>query len=268
MNEEEIIKLGKNVRKNIIKMIYNAESGHPGGSLSAVEILIVLFKYCMNHCPDNPKDKFRDRFILSKGHASPAYYAILHECGYLSNEELETFRTLGSRLQGHPTNTWLDCIEVSTGSLGQGLSIGCGVAMALKMDKNPARVYVLLGDGELQEGNIWEAMMQIPHRKLNNLTAIIDRNRLQIDGNTESIKALDNLNAKLQAFNWNVIEINGHNVQEIYSALENSKLSDKPTMIIANTIKGKGIRFMENNHSWHGRTLKWEEYILALNELK
>ncbi len=268
MDKQEIIKLGKQVRKNIIKMIYNAESGHPGGSLSAVEIMIVLFKYCMKHSAENPKDQYRDRFILSKGHASPVYYAILHECGYISKEELETFRALGSRLQGHPANTYLDCIEVSTGSLGQGLSMGCGIAMSLKLDKNPSRVFVLIGDGELQEGNIWEALMQIPHRKLNNLTAIIDRNRLQIDGNTECIKPIDNLTKKLKAFNWNVIEIDGHDVNEIYSAIENSKLSDKPTAIIANTIKGKGISFMENNPSWHGKPPKWEEYILALKELE
>lgn len=257
------------IRENILKMVHNSKSGHLGGSLSCVELLTVLFKKSLKYNPKNPKDETRDRFILSKGHASPVYYAILAESGFILQNELLTFRKFGSRLQGHPSNLYLDCVEVPTGSLGQGLSMACGIAISLKMKKNPAFVFCLLGDGELQEGSNWEAFMQADARKLNNLIAIIDRNRLQIDGNTEKIKSLDSLSDKLRAFNWNVIEIDGHNLEAIYSAYETAKASiDKPTAIIANTIKGKGISFMENNASWHGKALNDEELKQALSELR
>ena len=266
---KELEKLANENRQNVIKMVYNAKSGHIGGSLSAADIVTVLFHKCMKTAPKCHEDKnynIRDRFVLSKGHVSPVYYSVLEQLGFFPKEELMTFRKLGTRLQGHPS---LFCpgVEVCTGSLGQGLSIACGMAISLKLDKNPAHVFALMGDGELQEGNVWEAFMQAPQRNLNNLIVIIDRNRLQIDGCTENIKALDPLGAKLKAFNWDVIEIDGHNLQEIYDAIEKAKQNDKPTAIIADTIKGKGVSFMENNAGWHGKAPNKEEYEKAIEEL-
>ena len=255
------------VRQNILKMVHKAKSGHPGGSLSAVELLVVLFEH-MKHNSKNPKWEGRDRFVLSKGHASPVYYAVLAEYGYIPQEELMSFRKLGSRLQGHPSNLYLDFVEVPTGSLGQGLSMACGIALSLKLDNNPARVYCLMGDGELQEGSCWEAFMNADTHKLNNVVAIIDRNRLQIDGSTEDIKCLDNLKSKIESFNWNVIEIDGHDISQITNACLKAKESDKPTAIIANTIKGKGVSFMENNAGWHGKAPNDEELKQALEELE
>lgn len=266
---QEIKSLCLENRNNILDMVYEAQSGHIGGSLSSCDIMTVLFHKCMKHSlgGETAGDyETRDRFVLSKGHVSPIYYSVLAQLGFIEKSELKTFRKLGSRLQGHPS---LGCpgVEVATGSLGQGLSMACGIAMALKIDKNPAHVFVLLGDGEMQEGNVWEALMQVPHRKLNNLTAIIDRNRLQIDGNTEGIKKLDNLADKLKAFNWNVIEINGHDINQIYNAIEEAKKADTPTAIIANTIKGKGVSFMENNAGWHGKAPSTADYEKAKLEL-
>ena len=272
LDEIEIKKLKslcKENRINILKMIYNAQSGHLGGALSATEIMTVLFHKCMKTVPKWTKDKDfdkRDRFVLSKGHASSILYCVLAQLGYFPKEELMTFRLFGSRLQGHPV-PFCPGVEVATGSLGQGLSIACGIAMGLKLDNNPAHVFALLGDGELQEGNVWEAFMQAPQRKLDNLVAIIDRNRLQIDGCTESIKSLDPLDAKLKAFNWDVIEIDGHDLNAIYEAIEKAKANNVPTAIIANTIKGKGISFMENNAGWHGKAPNKEDYERALAEL-
>jgi len=267
---EELKKCCKENRQNILKMVYNAQSGHIGGSLSSTEIVTVLFHKCMKLVPKWTKDKNfqnRDRFVLSKGHVSPIYYCNLAQMGFFPKEELMTFRKFGSRLQGHPA-TFCPGVDAATGSLGQGLSIACGMAMGLKLDKNPANVFVLLGDGEMQEGSVWEAFMNAPLRGLNNLVAIIDRNRLQIDGCTENIKALDNLAEKIRAFNWNVIEIDGHDIEQIYDAIEAGKKSDKPTAIIANTIKGKGVSFMENNAGWHGKAPKKDEYEKAMEELK
>ena len=266
---KELEKLANENRQNVIKMVHNAKSGHIGGSLSSADIMTVLFHKCMKNIPKCREDKnynSRDRFVLSKGHVSPVYYSVLAQLGYIPKDELMTFRKLGTRLQGHPS---LFCpgVEVCTGSLGQGLSIACGMAMALKLDKNPAHVFVLMGDGELQEGNVWEAFMQAPQRNLDNLTVIVDRNRLQIDGCTENIKALDPLDAKLKAFNWEVIEIDGHNLQEIYDAIEKAKQNDKPVVIIADTIKGKGVSFMENNAGWHGKAPNDHEYEKAMKEL-
>lgn len=272
MDKQELKNLSEictRTRINMIKMVHCSQSGHLGGGLSSVEILTVLYQKAMNNSPewtDSPKHNERDRFVLSKGHASAALYAVLAEKGYFPKEELMTFRKLHSRLQGHP-NTHLPGIEAATGSLGQGLSIACGIAMALKLDKNPAHVFALMGDGELQEGSAWEAFMHAPHRKLNNVTAIIDRNGLQIDGATEQVKAIGPLADKLRAFNWNVIEIDGHNLEEIYEALEKSKKSDIPTAIIATTIKGKGVSFMENQSGWHGKAPCDEECKNALAEL-
>ena len=266
---KEIEQLCLENRKNILTMVYTAKSGHIGGSLSSCDILTVLFHKCMKNAPQgvlSEEYNSRDRFVLSKGHVSPIYYSILSQLGYIPKDELLTFRQLGTRLQGHPS-LWCPGVEVATGSLGQGLSMACGIAISLKLDKNPANVFVLLGDGELQEGNVWEAFMQAPHRKLDNLIAIIDRNRLQIDGSTENIKPLDNLVDKLKAFNWEVIEIDGHNISEIYDAIEKAKLSSNPVAIVANTIKGKGVSFMENNAGWHGKAPSKEDYERAMAEL-
>ena len=257
-------------RRNILDMVYEAQSGHIGGSLSACDILTVLFHKCMKHSIDGKLSEdysVRDRFVLSKGHISPLYYSLLAQLGFIERDELKSFRKLGTRLQGHPS-LWCPGVEVATGSLGQGLSMACGIAISLKLDNNPANVFVMLGDGELQEGNVWEAFMQAPHRNLNNVVAIIDRNRLQIDGSTETVKSIDNLADKIRAFNWEVLEINGHDLEEIYVAIEKAKSSDVPTAIIANTIKGKGISFMENNAGWHGKAPSKDDYEKAIVELK
>ncbi len=272
LNESEIKEIEQlclENRKNILTMVYTAKSGHIGGSMSSCELLTVLFHKCMKTVVKGAlSDEYdsRDRFVLSKGHVSPVYYSVLAQLGYFPKEELLTFRQLGTRLQGHPS-LWCPGVEVATGSLGQGLSMACGIAMSLKLDKKPANVFVLLGDGELQEGNVWEAFMQAPHRNLDNLIAIIDRNRLQIDGSTEDIMPLDNLPEKLAAFNWKVIEIDGHNISEIYDAIENAKQASCPVAIVANTIKGKGVSFMENNAGWHGKAPSKEEYEKAMAEL-
>ena len=274
LQENEKIELKKkanNVRKNILKMVNNAKSGHPGGSLSGADILTVLFTKSLNIPKKwNQDENFenRDRFILSKGHASPLLYSILAEIGIIEEEELMTFRKFKSRLQGHPAKNYIEGVETSIGSLGQGLSIGCGIALGLKLKNTPANVVVYTGDGELQEGSCWEAFMQAAHRKLDNLIAIIDRNRLQIDGCTENVMALDNLSDKLKAFNWEVLEIDGHNFDEIYNAVEQAKKCNKPCAIIANTTKGKGCSFMENKAEWHGKAPNNEQLEQALNELE
>ena len=266
----ELKKLANDSRINILKMVYNAKSGHIGGSFSATDIMTVLYHKCMKLCPEWKNDKNfanRDRFVLSKGHVSPLLYSVLAQCGYINKEDLMTFRKLGTTLQGHPF-PYCKGVEVATGSVGQGLSIACGIALALRLDKNQAKVFVLLGDGEMQEGNIWEGLMNAAQHNLNNIIAIVDRNRLQIDGCTENIKGLDNLAEKLKAFNWNAIEIDGHDINEIYNSIETAKKSDKPVAIIANTIKGKGVSFMENNAGWHGKAPNLEEFELALKELE
>ena len=273
LSENEIIELKKsarNVRRNIIKMVHEAKSGHPGGSLSGADILTVLYEKCLNipvKWDKSPDFEKRDRFILSKGHASPLLYAILAQHGLIKEDELLTFRKINSGLQGHPSRGYINGVEASTGSLGQGLSLGCGIAMGLKLDKNTANVVVYLGDGELQEGSCWEAFMQAAHRNLNNLIAIIDRNRLQIDGCTEDVMSLCDVADKIRAFGWEVVEINGHDYQEIYDAFNKGKKSDKPFAIVANTIKGKGVSFMENQAGWHGKAPNDEQFALAMEEL-
>lgn len=273
LKENEIRALEKSsqeTRCNIIKMVHSAKSGHPGGSLSGADILNVLYYKCLNIPEKWEKSKDfdkRDRFILSKGHASPLLYSILAQKGLIPKEELLTFRKFGSRLQGHPAKQEIPGIETSTGSLGQGISIGCGLAMGLKMDNNPANVVVYTGDGELQEGSCWEAFMQAAHRNLDNLIVIIDRNKLQIDGNTETVMGLNNLHDKLRAFNWDVAEINGHDYNQIYEAFLHAKKSTRPCAIIANTIKGKGVSFMENQAGWHGKAPNDEEFEIAMKEL-
>ena len=259
------------VRSDCLRMIHDAKSGHPGGACSCVDILAVLYKKVLNVPLEWDKAidfKERDRFVLSKGHASTALYATLAHCGYFSKNLLSGFRKLGSKLQGHPSSrTKLPGIEVSTGSLGQGLSIGVGIALALRLDKINSKVFVLMGDGEMQEGSVWEALMNAKAKKLTNLIVIIDKNNLQIDGLVDDVKSLEPLDEKLKAFGFDVYEIDGHNYEQIESTLLAAKNSNKLTAVIANTIKGKGVSFMENNASWHGKAPNDKELKKALEEL-
>ena len=258
----------KEIRKSIVSMITEAKSGHPGGSLSATDILTALYFSEMNVDPANPKMEGRDRFVLSKGHAAPAIYATLAEKGYFSKDELMTLRKFGSRLQGHPDMKKLPGIEISTGSLGQGLSVANGMALNAKMFNENYRTYVILGDGEIQEGQIWEAAMTAAHYKLDNLCAFLDSNNLQIDGNVSEIMGVEPLDKKWEAFGWNVIKIDGHDFEQILSALDKAReCKDKPTMVIAKTIKVKGVSFMENVCGFHGVAPTLEELERALAEL-
>ncbi len=256
------------IRKDIIRMTFAAGSGHPGGSLSSVEILVSLYFGVMRHDPKNAAWDGRDRFVLSKGHVCPVLYAALARSGYFPVEELLTLRKLGSRLQGHPHRLKLECLETSSGSLGQGLSIAVGMAIGLRMDRRDSRVYCLMGDGELQEGQVWEAAMTGAHYKLDNLCGIIDVNGLQIDGCTKDVKCLDPLADKWKAFGWNAIEADGHDIEHLVKAFgEAKKMKGRPTVILAKTMKGKGVSFMENRAEWHGRAPKKEEADRALAEL-
>lgn len=258
-----------NIRKNIVDMIHTSKSGHPGGSLSAVEILTYLYFKEMNIDPQNPKMIDRDRFVLSKGHAAPVLYATLAERGYFEEEKLSTLRQLHSPLQGHPDSKKLVGIDVSTGSLGQGVSNAVGIAMGMKIDKSDARVYTLLGDGEVQEGLVWEALMSAAHYNLDNLVIIIDNNGLQIDGKNEEVMNVNSLSDKLKAFNLNVIEIDGHSFEDIENALNKAKnTKNVPTAILAKTIKGKGVSFMENEAGWHGNAPSLEQRNTAIEELE
>ena len=256
------------IRKDIVSMICKSKSGHPGGSLSVVEILTALYFDQMNIDPTNPKMEDRDRFVLSKGHAAPALYATLAQRGYFAKDELNNLRQLGSMLQGHPDMKKVPGVEMSTGSLGQGFSVACGMAMAAKLDNAPWNVYALLGDGEVQEGIIWEAAMSAAHYKLDNMIAFLDYNGLQIDGEVESVMNINPIEDKFKTFGWNVITIDGHDFDQIFAALDMAKDTvDKPTMIIAKTIKGKGVSFMENQASWHGSAPREEQLEQALSEL-
>jgi len=255
------------IRKHIIEMLVEAGSGHPGGSLSAVDIVTALYFYKMKHNPKNPSWPDRDRFILSKGHAAPVLYAALAESGYFPLEELKTLRKINSRLQGHPSMK-TPGVEVSTGSLGQGLSIGVGMALAGKLDKRNYRVYVLLGDGEVQEGQVWEAAMFASHHKLDNLTAILDRNGLQQTGPTETILSIEPIAAKWKSFGWEVFEIDGFDMKEIVESLDKiERIRNRPTIIIAHTTKGKGISFMEWVTDYHAKIPDGENLSRALKEL-
>ncbi len=266
---QKLKKIAKEIRKDILLMLNKAGSGHTGGSLSAVELLTALFFAKMKHDPKNLTWKGRDHFILSKGHAAPLLYAILAKCGYFKHEELFELRQLGSRLQGHPDCKLTPGIEVPTGSLGQGLSMANGIAMALRLDELSGRVYVLLGDGEVQEGQVWEAAMTAAHYKLDNVCAILDNNRLQIDGWVEEVKNIEPLAAKWEAFGWNVKEINGHDFRQILEALNEVELvKGKPSIIIAHTVKGKGVSFFENKAKYHGVAPTNDELELALKELE
>ena len=258
----------RRIRTDIVSMIHGAKSGHPGGSLSAVEILTALYFDEMNIDPTNPKMEDRDRFVLSKGHAAPVLYATLSQKGYFDREELKGLRKTGRMLQGHPDMKGTPGVEMSTGSLGQGFSVACGMAMASKLDNAPWRVYALLGDGECQEGIIWEAAMSAAHYKLDNMVAFLDYNGLQIDGNTDDVMSLGSIVDKFKAFGWNVIEIDGHDFDQIFAALDMAKSTvGQPTMIVAKTIKGKGVSFMENQAGWHGNAPSDEHLRIALEEL-
>ena len=262
---EKLNGVSKRIRQYIIKMLYKAGSGHPGGSLSSVEILVSLYFYKMRYDSKNPKWPDRDRFVLSKGHGVPALYAVLAEAGFFPASELDTLRKLGSRLQGH-ASVYTPGIEASTGSLGTGISIANGMALAAKLDKKDYNVYVLLGDGELQEGSIWEAAMSTVHYGLRNVTAIVDRNRVQQTGMTEGIMKMEPLEDKWRGFGWNAIRVNGHDISEIIRALDAE--SDRPKVIIADTVKGKGVSFMENRHEWHGMAPNEEQFRKAMEELR
>lgn len=267
-NIKELKKEAMEIRKDIIRMLGEAGSGHSGGSLSSVEIMMGLYYYKLRYNPKKPDWSDRDRFILSKGHVCPCLYTVMARCGYFPREELMTLRKLYSRLQGHPHMLKLPGLETSCGSLGQGLSIANGIALGARLDKKGYRVYCLLGDGETDEGQVWEAAMTANHYKLDNLCAIIDRNRLQIDGFTEDVMKLEPIGKRWESFGWHVIEVDGHNIKEVMDAYDEAeKIKGKPTMIIAHTTKGKGVSFMEDKVEWHGVAPKGEQIELALKEL-
>lgn len=266
MNKNTLEKHALEARRNILTMIHAASSGHPGGSLSCTDLGTYLFFNEMNY--ENLEDENRDRFVLSKGHAAPMLYAMLMEKGYLAKEEMTSLRQVNSKLQGHPSMRKLDGIDMSTGSLGQGLSVANGMALGFKMDGKPNKVYAILGDGEMQEGMIWESAMFASHYELSNVTAILDNNGLQIDGKNEDVLGVDPLDKKWEAFGWHVIKCDGHDFDSIDKAFEERhKISDKPVIIIAKTIKGKGVSYMEDQAGWHGKAPNDEELEIAMKEL-
>lgn len=265
---EFLKQMAKEIRIDIINMLAEAGSGHPGGSLSSVEILVSLFFYKMRHDPKNPKWEDRDRFVLSKGHGVPVLYATLAEAGYFPKEELMTLRKLGSRLQGHADSVTAPFVEVSTGSLGQGLSLANGMGLAARLQGKKWRTYVVMGDGEMGEGQIWEAASTAAYYKIDNVTAIVDKNGLQQNGPTVTLKSMEPLAEKWKAFGYHVIETNGHDVAQVVKALDEAEtIKDKPAVIIANTVKGKGVSFMENVPGFHGKAPTKEQAVQALKEL-
>lgn len=269
MDINKLNEIARKIRKDIIEQVYNAKSGHPGGSLSSADILTVLYFNEMKIEPKEPKWNQRDRFVLSKGHAAPVLYATLAERGYFEKEKLKELRKIDSNLQGHPDMNKIPGIDMSTGSLGQGLSVANGMAIAAKLDKLDYRVYCLVGDGEIEEGQIWEALMTSSHYKLDNLCVIVDNNNLQIDGSIDKVMNSYPIDEKFKSFGFNVININGNNIEEIINAFKNAReCKEKPTAIIAKTVKGKGISFMENKVEWHGKSPNEEEYKIALKELE
>lgn len=270
MNSLELQIQATKVRKGILTEVFNANSGHPGGSLSAADMYTYLFFEEMNIDPSNPKDENRDRFVLSKGHTSPGLYSALAHRGYFDVEELSTFRKLGTRLQGHPCMNETPGVDMSSGSLGQGLSAACGMALAGKLQNKDYRVFCLVGDGEIQEGQIWEAAMFAGAKNLSNLTLIVDNNGLQIDGKVEDVCSVYPIKEKFEAFNFNVVEIDGHNFDEIKEAFimfKANKNNDKPNCIVMHTTKGKGVSYMEGKAGWHGKAPNTDEYAQAINEL-
>ena len=257
------------VRQLVIEMLFEAESGHPAGSLGMADIFTAFYFHILNHDPKNPNLPDRDRLVLSNGHICPGLYAAMALSGYFPLEELKTLRKINSRLQGHPHRTALSGLETSSGPLGEGLSQAIGIALAGNLDKKSYYTYCLTSDGEHEEGNIWEAAMFAAKNKLNRLIQVVDRNYIQIDGNTEDVMPLDPLKEKYEAFNWNAVEVDGNNIEEFIKAIEKAKSTkDRPTVIIAKTIPGKGVSFMENEYCWHGKAPNKEETEKALNELK
>ena len=272
ISEKENIRLkniAKEIRIDVLKSISAAGSGHTGGSLSSADIFTALYFYIMNHKPENPNWAERDKLVLSIGHIAPLLYASLAHAGYFPKNELLSLRKLGSRLQGHPgKDHGLPGIELSAGSLGQGLSVAVGMALANKIDKKDSCIFCINGDGELQEGSIWEAAMSASHHKLDNLIGIVDRNFLQIDGKTEDVMKIEPLVEKWKSFGWEVFECDGHSFPEIIDSIEKAKqIKDKPSVIIANTVMGKGVSQIENNHNWHGKAPSEEELGMFINEL-
>ena len=256
------------VRMGIIEGVHSAKSGHPGGSLSCADILTYLYFNKMNIDPNNPKMENRDRFVLSKGHAAPALYSVLANRGYFDTELLKTLRQIGSILQGHPDMKHIPGVDMSTGSLGQGISAAVGMALSAKHFGNDFKVYTVLGDGELEEGQVWEAAMFAANKGLSNLTAFVDYNNLQIDGTIEEVNSAAPIDKKFEAFNWHTIIIDGHDFDQIEAALNEAETVDKPVAIIAKTVKGKGVSFMENQVGWHGSAPNDEQYGQAMSELK
>ncbi len=266
---EQLQRLANEMRVDIIRMLHKAGSGHPGGSLSAIDILTCLFWNHLRRTPENALDPARHRFVLSKGHGVPALYAILKRLGIITEEEMMTLRMVDSRLQGHPHRMALPYVEASSGSLGQGLSIAQGMAMSAKLDRSPVNIYCLTGDGETQEGQVWEALMSAPKYRLDNLTVILDYNKSQIDGFTKDVMDLEPLADKLRAFNWDVREIDGHDMRAIDGALSAARAREgKPHYIIAHTVKGKGVSFMENKVDWHGKAPNDKQAEEAIRELQ
>lgn len=258
----------KNIRKSIVEMVYSAASGHPGGSLSITDVFTALYFKELNIDVNNPKDENRDRVVLSKGHCSPALYSTLAEKGLFDKKDLNTFRKIDSYLQGHPDMKKIPGVDMTSGSLGQGLSVANGMALAGKLDNKDYRVYCICGDGEIQEGQIWEAAMSSSHYKLDNICVVVDNNNLQIDGSVEDVMNPHPIDKKFESFGFNVLVIDGHNFEEILDAFEKAKQTKgKPTAIIAKTTKGKGVSFMENQAGWHGKAPKEEEYKIAMEEL-
>ncbi len=266
---EELKRMARKIREHVLRMIHEAGSGHPGGSLSYADIMTALYFKVMNHKPSDPEWKGRDRLVLSKGHAAPALYACLAESGYFPVDELMTLRKLNSRLQGHPSRDKTPGVEMSTGSLGQGLSVSNGMALAAKRDGEEHRIFCLCGDGEMQSGQIWEAGMLASHHELDNITAFVDRNDLQIDGATEEVMSIEPLMEKWKSFGWYTVEIDGHDFEEILAACEEAdRTGGRPTMIIAHTVKGKGVSFMERSLYFHGKAPDEEELEKGLKELE
>ena len=270
MNTLELRRAANQVRKNIVTAVYYAKAGHPGGSLSAAEIFTYLYMKELNIDPRNPSDPDRDRFVLSKGHTCPGLYGVMAERGYFDREELKTFRHLGSRLQGHPSMHYLPGIDMSSGSLGQGISCAVGMALAGKLAGKDYRVYTLLGDGEIEEGQVWEAAMFAAAKKLNNLCVIVDNNNLQIDGTITEVNDPYPIDKKFESFNFHVINVeDGHDFDQLEAAFEEARaVKGSPTVIICKTTKGKGVSFMENNVGWHGKAPNEEEYRTAMEDLE
>lgn len=268
MNQLELQKQALEIRKSVLDAVHSAKAGHPGGSLSAADILTYLYFEEMNIEPKNPKKEDRDRFVLSKGHSAPALYAVLAHRGYFPVEDLLTLRKIDSYLQGHPDMKNIPGVDMTTGSLGQGISAGVGMALAGKMKNADYRVYVMCGDGEIQEGQVWEAAMFAGFHKLDNLCVIVDNNNLQIDGSVEEICSPYPIDKKFEGFNFHTISIDGHNFEQIRAAFEEAKtVKGMPTVIIVKTVKGKGVSFMENNYKWHGTAPNDEKYVAAMEEL-